>query len=177
LIYQVSRRTSSVRYPIDLPRRILGCGGLPSSRYSPRLLLLHCIVLLRISLSSSSPLWVALLFLECSTFQTLLNLFPVCGHLCQVTSASVSRRNAVQFTFSCTVVDPPVITHFASVTSSTTQLSQYIPLLQLRCLLQLRYISSRGYRLLLWRSRNVGSIFIWWWRLEITSCSSEWSFD
>eukprot|EP00984_Skeletonema_dohrnii_P013062 scaffold5382_cov79-Skeletonema_dohrnii-CCMP3373.AAC.1 len=49
---------------------------------------------------------------------TLLNLFLVCGHLCQVTFASVSRCNAVQFTFSCTLVDPPVITHFASVTSS-----------------------------------------------------------
>eukprot|EP00984_Skeletonema_dohrnii_P007087 scaffold2547_cov84-Skeletonema_dohrnii-CCMP3373.AAC.1 len=29
-------------------------------------------------------------------------------------SASVSRRNAVQFTFSCTAVDPPVATHYAS---------------------------------------------------------------
>eukprot|EP00984_Skeletonema_dohrnii_P034624 scaffold33610_cov233-Skeletonema_dohrnii-CCMP3373.AAC.1 len=32
--------------------------------------------------------------------------------------AQISRRNAAQFTFSCTLVDPPVITHFASVTSS-----------------------------------------------------------
>eukprot|EP00984_Skeletonema_dohrnii_P026640 scaffold15997_cov157-Skeletonema_dohrnii-CCMP3373.AAC.2 len=77
-------------------------------------------------------------------FSDAPNLFLVCGHLCQVTFASVSRSNAVQFTFSCSVVDPPIMTHFASVISSTAQLSQYIPLLQFRCLLQLRYISSRG---------------------------------
>eukprot|EP00984_Skeletonema_dohrnii_P025210 scaffold14326_cov83-Skeletonema_dohrnii-CCMP3373.AAC.1 len=40
-------------------------------------------------------------------------------------SASVSRRNAVQFTFSCTVVDPPVATH--SLTDSSVTVHSFAP--------------------------------------------------